>query len=86
MLNINPKNDETLQNKKLNFTIIAQSTDPMSTLRATCNLTVNFTLVSENNKTIWATGKVPPTHFSVNAPGEVYIPIFDYILGANVSY
>ena len=86
MLNIQPKNNESLQNQDLNFTVVAQSTDPMTNLRATCTLIVNFTLVSENNKTIWATGKVPPSHFSVNSPGEIYIPLYEYILGANVTY
>lgn len=69
ILSINPTNDESIQNSPLNFTVVAQSTDPLSTTRATCKLVVNFTLVSENNKTLWATGKVAPTHFSVNSPG-----------------
>lgn len=66
--------------------MVAQSTDPLSTTRATCKLIVNFTVVSENNKTIWATGKNPPSFFSVNSPGDIYIPIHDYILGPNVTY
>lgn len=69
ILNINPKNDESIQNLPLNFTVVAQSTDPMSNVRATCKLIVNFTLVSENNKTIWPTGRVMPNRYSVNSPG-----------------
>lgn len=86
ILSIKPNDKEELQNQLLNFTVVAQSTDPLSTARATCKLIVNFTVVSENNKTIWATGKTPPSFFSVNSPGDIYIPLHDYILGPNVTY
>ena len=86
MLSISPKNDEGLMNQAFNFTVNAQSTDPLSNVRVNCKLIVNFTVVSENNKTLWPTGKTPPERFSVNAPGELYVPVYEYVLGPNITY
>lgn len=46
----------------------------------------NFTLVLENNKTMWPSGYTPSTDFSANYPGRVEIPLFEYVLGPNITY
>ena len=59
-------------NKLKSFTLSATSKDPNgSGDQANCSLVVNFTLIEENNRTMWAVGGAPPTNLTANYPGMV---------------
>ena len=65
----------------------ASSSDPKgSGTSVICDLVLNFTLLEENNRTMWAVGGAPPSNYSANYPGLVKIELVDYILGPNVTY
>jgi hypothetical protein len=40
-----------------------------------CSFIFNFTLVEENNRTMWAVGDAPAPYYNANFPGKVVIPI-----------
>lgn len=70
----------------MRFTILAHSTDPTSNKSIDCSLVLNFTLLEDNNKTMWPIGTAPPTHYNANYPGKVLIPLHEYVLGPNITY
>jgi hypothetical protein len=43
-------------------------------------------MLEDNNRTIWPTGKAPSSVYQANYPGKVIIPIYDYVLGPNITY
>lgn len=68
--------DPAKLNIPYNVTIRATSIDPLSNERKTCLVPLNYTLVLANNKTMWDSGYIPNTEFSVNYPGRLEIPLF----------
>lgn len=72
--------------RRMNFTIIGISVDEISNQTTTCSFIFNFTLVEENNRTMWAVGDAPAPYYHANYPGKVVIPIHEYALGPNISY
>ena len=60
--------------------------DPLSNERKVCLFVLNFTLVLENNRTMWPSGYTPNTEFSANYPGRLEIPLLGYVLGPNITY
>jgi hypothetical protein len=75
-----------LFDKVRSFDLTAISSDPNSGGNLSCSLTVNFTLLEENNRTMWAVGGAPPSKFTANYPGVVKLELGEYILGPNVTY
>ena len=49
-------------------------------------MTINFTLLLENNRTMWPIGLTPASHYVVNYPGKIVIPLYEYVLGPNITY
>ena len=79
--------NEELLNRVRSFKIAASSSDPGgSGGEVSCEVVLNFTLVEEDNRTMWEVGGGPPSNFSANYPGLVKIELGDYILGPNVTY
>jgi hypothetical protein len=54
-----------------NFTVKARSTDPQSNTRAICQFILNFTIVMENNRTMWDSGAHFFGDYAVNYPGKL---------------
>ena len=70
-----------------NFQLTTYSTDPNSAaLNITCSIIINFTLLDQNNRTMWQVGSAPPSKFSSNYPGKVKLELGDYVLGPNITY
>ena len=46
-----------------------------------CVIKFTVVFVTPNNMTLWPTGLNPPSNFSVNSPGQVYIQLMNYALG-----
>lgn len=67
--------NEALLDKLRSFTLTATSQDPNDQQKISCSLQVNFTLLDENNRTMWAVGGAPPSKFSANYPGMVKIEL-----------
>jgi hypothetical protein len=40
-----------------------------------CELVINFTLLEDNNRTMWPVGDAPPSHYTANYPGKVMIKL-----------
>lgn len=80
------KADEDMFDRIMNFTIKATSADPSSDTNASCALLVNFTLLEDNNRTMWPIGDAPPTLYNANYPGKVKIELAEYVIGPNVTY
>jgi hypothetical protein len=59
----------------MNFTIVAKSIEPTTQAVMSCSFIFNFTLVEENNRTMWAVGDAPAPYYNANFPGKVVIPI-----------
>jgi len=36
-----------------------------------CQILINFTLLEDNNRTMWPIGEMPPSQFTANYPGKV---------------
>jgi hypothetical protein len=51
-----------------------------------CSLIFNFTLVEDNNRTMWPIGVEPSPYYHSNYPGKVVIPIYSYAIGPNITY
>jgi hypothetical protein len=51
-----------------------------------CELLINFTLLEENNHTMWPIGDLPPSTFTANYPGKVEIKLHEYVFGPNITY
>lgn len=47
---------------------------------------LNFTLLEDNNRTMWPIGAAPASHYNANYPGKVVIPLQEYVLGPNITY
>lgn len=74
-------------NKLRSFTFYASSSDPNTpSANVTCSITINFTLLDPNNRTMWIVGSGPPSHFSANYPGKLRLELGNYVLGPNVTY
>lgn len=71
-LQIKLPKDEDLLDRMMNFKIVARSIEP-STENSTlvCNVTINFTLLEDNNRTLWPIGVTPPSFYNANYPGKV---------------
>jgi hypothetical protein len=51
-----------------------------------CTLIFNFTLVEDNNRTMWPIGAEPSAFYHANYPGKIVMPIYSYIMGPNITY
>jgi hypothetical protein len=81
------KRDEDLIDKISQFTVQAISNDPMNKdATKICELVINFTLLEDNNRTMWPVGDAPPSHYTANYPGKVMIKLHEYVFGPNISY
>lgn len=85
-LTIRLKNDEDLLDQLKSFQIVANSTDPNYPGEVVCRLQVNFTLLEENNRTMWPIGSAPPSFYNANFPGKINIQLSEYVLGPNITY
>ena len=70
----------------MNFTIIANSTEETLNQSESCMMILNFTLLEDNNRTMWPIGASPPSQYDANYPGKIVIPLYEYVIGPNVSY
>jgi hypothetical protein len=68
------------------FKIIAKSKDEMDPAEQNCELVINFTLLEDNNRTMWPIGDAPPSDYTANYPGKVLMRLHEYVLGPNVTY
>jgi len=57
------------------FTLTASSQDPNVQGQVNCSIQINFTLLEENNRTMWAVGGAPPSSFTANYPGMVKLEL-----------
>lgn len=78
--------DEDLLDRMLNFTIVARSSDPLKQGELQCRMVVNFTLLEDNNRTMWPIGIKPPSLYNANYPGRIRIQLSEYVLAPNVTY
>lgn len=63
-------------NKIRSFKLTAKSSDPNKvSTNITCEMTINFTLLDQNNRTMWIVGSAPPSLYSANYPGKVKIEL-----------
>ncbi len=54
------------------FKIVAVSKEEMDQkIVKRCEIYINFTLLEDNNKTMWPIGDLPPSKFTANYPGKV---------------
>jgi hypothetical protein len=69
--------DEDYLDKMMNFTIIAKSFEPNALTNSTlnCSFVFVFTLVEDNNRTMWQVGDAPAPSYNANYPGKVVIPM-----------
>lgn len=64
--------DEKLLDKVNSFRVTALSRDEMDReVVKKCEVVVNFTLLKENNQSMWPIGDLPPSKFTANFPGKV---------------
>ena len=81
------KNVPELIDKINTFKITATSKDDMvPKVNKTCQIVINFTLLEDNNKTMWPIGEMPPSQFTANYPGKVEIRLHEYVFGPNITY
>lgn len=81
------KKDEDFLDRMMNFTITARSTEPSNPSdKSNCSFVFVFTLVEDNNRTMWNVGDAPAPNYNANYPGKVMIPIHEYALGPNITY
>lgn len=58
------------------FTLNATSWDPNTSAgNLSCTITINFTLLDPNNRTMWVVGRGPPQKFTANYPGKVRLEL-----------
>lgn len=68
--------DEELMDKMSSFRIVAKSREEMVPDQVIkCEIVVNFTLLEDNNRTMWPIGEVPPSTYTANYPGKVVIQL-----------
>jgi hypothetical protein len=72
--------------KLMNFTIFGKSTDENTAEEIKCSMIINFTLLENNNRTMWPIGIAPPSDYNANYPGKIKIALYEYVLGPNVTY
>jgi hypothetical protein len=51
-----------------------------------CTFTFKFQVVDEEDYSVWPTGLALPQSYYANYPGEMFIPLDRYALGANITY
>jgi len=73
--------------KIFNVVINARSSNEYdSTISTICTFTFKYQLVGNDDYAIWQTGLSLPQSYYANYPGEMFIPLDRYALGANITY
>lgn len=75
ILTLSLPHDEDYLDRVMNFTVIGRSTEPTTNISMNCSFIFNFTLVEDNNRTMWNVGDAPTPFYNANYPGKVVIPI-----------
>jgi hypothetical protein len=76
----------SLLNKEFIFSINSKSVNPVTGGFLGCALTVKLIVVSPDNYTLWPTGLKPSPEYYANYPGELFIPLNNYVFGPNITW
>ena len=69
------KKDEDFLDRIMSFKIKARSIEPTTNKSLDCQMVLNFTLLEDNNRTMWPIGAAPAAKYNANYPGKVVIPL-----------
>jgi hypothetical protein len=70
----------------MKFNVTAKSIEPTSNESVGCTFIFNFTMVEDNNRTMWVVRELPPPLYHSNYPGKIMVEVNSYALGPNITY
>ena len=79
--------DPSLAGKPFDFTVKGFSQNELNTSDShVCTFTFSYTIVEANSTMMFPTGLKLPSTYYANFPGQLFIPLDRYVLGANITY
>ena len=85
IMSVYPTRNETM-NQTYQFYVTGHSVNEASGRSMICTFTFNFTVINRDSMEIWKTGMTLPESYYANYPGELYIAMDRYLIGANITY
>lgn len=77
---------QSLLNREFSFYVKGNSINTYTNHSLACTFSFKFTVVDIESMKMWPTGLKLPESYYANFPGELFIPLERYVLGANITY